>query len=68
MKPWYTHSNWTGRTPRTMHEAFGTDFSGFQQEHPGMGFLSKVKHFVLYLMIVCATVFAISVISGAVTM
>ena len=23
MKPWYTQSNWTGRTPPTMEEAFG---------------------------------------------
>lgn len=63
MKPWYTHSNWTGRTPRTMQEAFGCTYHSFYEKAPSMG---KLKHFLWYIACVGIALFLLSLSSGVI--
>lgn len=63
MKPWYSHANWTGKTPRTMQEAFGHDFNTLDKEAPPMG---TIKHLLIYIGFFSAAIFAVSLISGVI--
>ncbi len=51
-KPWYTHSNWTGKTPRTLSEAFGP-YSTMKDTTVNYG---NYLHWIPYVMMVIALI------------
>ena len=60
---YFNTSNWTGRTPRTMQDAFGCGSHWFEKTAPNMG--NKLA-FILYLQCVAIAMFLISLISGVI--
>ena len=60
---YFNTSNWTGRTLRTMQDAFGCGSHWFEKPAPNMG---NFKSFIFYILFVVIAMFMVSLISGVI--